>query len=107
MKFVGTVGFLVGEEETCPGIYKPEYVERRYIGDVLRNNRRNQSADKQNSDLSTTNQLSILSDLYMQQNWTTIRYIIWNGIKWQVSNMDIGYPRITFDLGGVYNENEN
>lgn len=106
MKFSGIVGFKVGENEVCPGVWKPEIVERPYLGDVLRNTRRNQQTDKQNTDLTINNQISMPSDLYMQQNWNNVCYVIWNGVKWSVSSVEINYPRITFDLGGVYNENE-
>lgn len=107
MKFSGKIGFLIGENEIRPGVWKSEFSERPYLGNVIRNNRRYQMTDKQNADLTTSNQLSILSDLYMQQHWNAIRYVVWNGIKWQVSNIDVSYPRLTLDLGGVYNENEN
>lgn len=107
MKFSGTVGFLKDEEEVSPGVWKSVIEERPYIGDVLRNRRSYQvSSDKQNPDLSVSNQISILSDLYAQQNWNSIRYVIWNGVKWQVSSIDVSYPRLTLDLGGVYNENK-
>ncbi len=106
MKFSGKIGFLVGESEECQGIWKPEIIERSYTGDILRNKRQYQIGDKQNADLNVSNQISILSDPYMQQNWASIRYVIWNGVKWQVSSVDINYPRLTLELGGVCNENE-
>lgn len=106
MKFSGTVGFWEQDQETSPGIWKPKIVERKYYGDVLRSSRSLQTSDKQNADLRVSNQLSILSDLYMRQNWQSIRYVIWNGVKWSVTNVDISYPRLTLELGGVYNENQ-
>lgn len=106
MKFSGIIGFQENEEEVKPGVWKPKIVERSYLGEVLRNNRRFVYSDKQNPNLTTTNQISILSDLYARQNWQSILYVIWNGIKWQVSNVDISYPRLTLDLGGVYSEDK-
>lgn len=106
MKFSGIVGFWVEDQEVEAGIWKPLIVDRPYYGEVLSNSRRFSSADKQNADLEITNQLSILSDLYMRQNWQSIRYVVWNGVKWSVSSIDISYPRIKLNLGGVYNENE-
>lgn len=107
MKFSGTIGFWGEEKEVEPGIFEPDITERRYFGDVLRNSRRLQTSDKQNPDLTIINQLSILSDLYAQQNWHSIRYVVWNGVKWQVTNVDLSnYPRLILDLGGVYDENE-
>lgn len=105
MKFSGRIGFLTDEEEISPGVWKPIILERAYVGDVLSNRRYFQEADKQNENLSTNNQISILSDLYAQQNWNSIRYIIWNSVKWKVTSVDVSYPRLTLTLGGVYNEN--
>lgn len=105
MKFSGKVGFWFGDVETKPGVYKPEIVEKSYTGDVEKNFRRFQTADnQQNDNLRITNRLSIISDLYMQKNWPSIKYVFWNGINWSVSSVDVGsYPRVILELGGVYN----
>lgn len=104
MKFAGLVGFQFDEEEVKPGVWRPVIKEIPYTGDVLRNNRRWQTvSDQQNDNLNLNNQISILGDLYMQENWPSIRYIVWNGVKWSVSVVDVSYPRLTFDIGGVYN----
>lgn len=104
MKFHGAIGFWIDDEELEPGVYAPHIVERPgYHGDVLRNMRRAQPvSDQQNDDLVVNNQLSILSDLYLQQHWSSIRYVVWNGAMLKVTNVDVGYPRITLDVGGVY-----
>lgn len=105
MKFHGTIGFWIGDFEVEPGIWKPRIVERKYSGDILRNTRRSvQVADKQNSDLSISNQFSILSDLYLKENLNSVKYIIWNGVKWTVTNVELSYPRINLEVGGVYND---
>lgn len=106
MKFSGIVGFWGEEKEVKPGMFEPEIVERPYVGDVLRNTRRLHATDQQNPNLTVSNQISILSDLYAQQNWHSIAYVIWNGVKWQVSSVDISYPRLALELGGVYDENQ-
>lgn len=107
MKFSGDIAFLIGEEETSPGVWSPKLEIKHYTGDILRYRRNNSQTDKQNIDIQNSNQISVLSDLYMQQNYSTIKYISWNGVKWKVSSIsDMNYPRITFELGGVYNENE-
>lgn len=105
MKFSGKIGFWLGDVEIKPGVYKPNIIERSYTGDVKKNIRRFQPAEnQQNENLRTTNQLSIISDLYMQKNWASIKYVSWNGVNWKVSSVDVGsYPRVILDLGGVYN----
>lgn len=105
MKFSGEVGFWLKDVETKSGIYKPDIVEKHYTGDVLRNSRRFQPTEnQQNENLTITNRLSIISDLYMQKNWSSVKYVSWNGVNWSVSSVDISsYPRVIIDLGGVYN----
>lgn len=105
MKFSGKVGFWEKDVETKPGVYKPEILERSYVGDVLRDTRRFQSGDnQQNENLVVSNRISIISDLYMKQNWSSIKYVVWNGVNWAVKTIDVSqYPRVLIDLGGVYN----
>lgn len=104
MKFCGSIGFYVGDIETSPGIYKPHIVERKKTGDILQNIRRFQETENQNDTLNVNNRISIVSDLYFQQNWNSIRYVVWNGAKLKVTSVDLSnYPRLTLEIGGVYN----
>ena len=105
MKFSGKIGFWVGDKKIKGGVYKPDIVEKAYTGDVKKNIRRFQAVEnQQNENLTVANQLSIISDLYMLQNYSSIRYVLWNNVKWKATSIDItAYPRITIELGGVYN----
>lgn len=105
MKFSGYIGFWLKDVETKPGVYKPDIVEKRYTGDVLRNTRRWQSGEnQQNENLVVNNRISVISDLFMLKNWGSIKYVLWNGVKWKVTSIDVGSPpRVILDLGGVYN----
>ena len=96
MKFSGKIGFWIKDVQI---------IEKEYTGDVLRNIRRFQSVEnQQNENLAVNNKLSIISDLYLQQNWGSIKYVFWNGVNWRVSSVDVGsLPRIVLQLGGVYN----
>lgn len=107
MKFSGKVGFWLKDVETKPGVYKPDIVEKSYTGDILKNIRNFQSSENQaNDNLRVNNRVSIISDLYMQENWPSIKYITWNGTKWKVNSVDVNsYPRVILELGGVYNGN--
>lgn len=105
MKFSGTVGFWEGEKEITPGIWRSVIVERPYKGDVLKFGRGFKSgSDTQNDEFTVNNQISILSDLYVRQNWASIRYVVWDGVKWKVNNIDVGYPRLILDIGGFYHD---
>lgn len=105
MKFSGTIGFWKKDVETKPGVYKSQIIEKRYVGDILSNSRRFQSSENQQTeDLRVTSRISIMSDLYMRQNWGSVKYVFWNGMNWSVSSVDITpYPRIILELGGIYN----
>ncbi len=105
MKFHGKVGFWEKDIEINPGVFKPGIVEKDYVGDVMNNIRRFQSSEgQQNDNLVVNNRLSIISDLYMRQNWGSIKYVLWNGVKWKANSINIGsYPRVIIELGGIYN----
>lgn len=108
MKFFGTVGFWERDEEVRPGVYRPSIVEKVYTGDMPRNFRKfDQSSEKQNNDISVSNQVTIVADLYMQNNLSSIRYVVWNGQKLSVKNVTIDYPRVTLEIGGVYSGPKN
>ena len=103
MKFYGKVGFWLKDVETSPGVYKSEIVEKTYFGDVKQNTRRWQEADQQNDRMKVNNTITILSDLFAQQNFTSIKYIIWNGQKLKVNSVVVDYPRLSLEIGGAYN----
>lgn len=105
MKFSGKIGFWEGDVETKPGVYKSLIVEKDYVGDVMRNSRMFQNVDsQQNDNLVTTNKISVVSNLYLMNNWHSIKYVLWNGVKWKVKSVDItSFPRAVLELGGVYN----
>lgn len=107
MKYAGVIGFWEGDKETAPGVYRPKIIERSYTGDLKRKFQRWDTSDKQNDDLSTSNQVEILADLYMQTNFTSIRYLTLHGKKLRVKNATIDYPRVVLEIGGVYNGPEN
>lgn len=107
MKFHGKIGFWKGDIEVRPGVWIPQIDERMYTGDIFKNSRYFQyENNQQNPNLNVSNQFSILADLYMKENLDSIRYILWNGIKWSVTRVSIDYPRVTFEVGGVYNGQE-
>lgn len=107
MKFHGTIAFWKGDVEIRPGVWVPQIEEKPYTGDIYKNARSFQTpGEQQNPNLTLTNQISILSDLYLRENFNSIRYVIWNGVKWSVSQVSIEYPRITLQIGGVYHGQE-
>lgn len=105
-KFFGCIGFSLGPVETSPGVWNEEIIEKMYFGDLNRNSRRLQNASQVNDDLTISNELSIISDPYLENNFHSIRYVKFMGTKWKVTNVDVQFPRLTLTLGGIYNENQ-
>ena len=101
-KFYGPIGFAE-TEETKPGVWKEQIVERKYYGDLNRNNRRLQTADKLNDDVTISNEISIVADPYANNHFHSIRYVEFQGARWKVSNIDVQFPRLILTLGGLYN----
>lgn len=103
-KYYGEIGFGF-QRETAPGVWEDKIVTRCYSGDILKSNRKLQTGNQLNDNIRVTNQISILADPYANDNIYAIRYASFQGTKWKVTDIDVQYPRLTFTLGGVYNEN--
>lgn len=89
--------------ETAPGIFKEKVTERKYCGDILKSTRRwETSQDSINPNLNISNTISILSDDFCRKHLGDIRYVEFAGCFWDVSNIDIEYPRLRITVGGVY-----
>lgn len=101
-KFHGIVGFI-NTVETEPGVHEEVPTERTYFGDVTKNARGLQSSNNVNDNVSVSNIISISADEFAIQNFYNIRYVVFMGVKWKVSNADVQMPRIVLTLGGVYN----
>lgn len=103
MKFSGMIGFIK-TGETSPDVYTPTYTERHYMGDVLKNSVKWSNKNEVNDDILIQNRISILADRYMAENIGYMRYVVWNKVKWKITDIDITYPRMTLTLGGLWNE---
>lgn len=101
-KFYGKIGYAISEE-TVPGVWVEQIVERSYYGDVIRNIRRLQSSENLNDDINVSNEISIVADAFANQNFHSMRYVEYMGTKWKVSSIEVKYPRLILSIGGVYN----
>lgn len=103
-KYSGKIGFLK-TIETAPGVSMPKTIERKYYGDILRNNRRwAPQSNTINDDIQIDNQISIVADKFAGENIGYMRYATFMGNKYKITSASIEYPRITLTLGGLYNE---
>lgn len=101
-KYYGAVGYAI-TEETSPGVWEPKIIERNYYGDITKNYKRFSGNDKVNNDIELGNNFSIIADPYAYENFHSIVYITYMGIKWKVSGVEVLYPRLLLSVGGRYN----
>lgn len=105
-KWYGMIGYqLTVEDPARPGVYLPQIVEKPYYGDILQDiTRWDPSATSQaNDDISINNRLSVLIDAFAKEHLGAIRYVTFMGTRWLIKSVTAAYPRMTLDLGGVYN----
>ena len=104
MRFYGEVGY--GESTETPigsGVWVDGITEVAYRGDVIRNTRRLESGETLNDDLTVNNSISIVADEYANEHFFNIKYVVWQGVRWTVSSVEVKSPRLILSLGGVYN----
>lgn len=100
-KWFGSIGYAE-TVETTPGVWVEQITVREYYGDLTRNTRRLQTADKINDDININNELSIISDPYAMNHFYSMRYAEFMGAKWKITNVEVQYPRLILSLGGLY-----
>lgn len=101
-KFFGAIGYAT-VVETKPGVYEERITERTYYGEVVRNIRNLQSANQLNDNVNISNEISIVADPFANENFHSMRYAQFMGAKWKINSVEVKYPRLILQLGGVYN----
>ena len=102
-RFSGKIGFAI-QNQTKPGVWSETITERGpYYGDVIRNSRRLQTSGNVNDDIEISNRISIIADPYAYENFHAMRYVLYMGSKWKISEVEVDHPRLTLSLGGLYN----
>lgn len=103
MKFYDAIGY--GESVETPegsGIYEDVITERKLRGEVLRNSRALEEADKVNNDRTVGNRFTVVADAYASENHHAIRYVKWMGQRYLVTSVTVEPPRLILIPGGVY-----
>ena len=90
-KFYGPIGYAV-TEETTPGVWEDHISERMYFGELVRNTRRLQTADKLNDNINVSNEISILADPFARENFHLMKYVGFMGAKWKIESVEVQYP---------------
>lgn len=98
-------GVLIGygePTETTPDVWRDVVIERPAIADVVRYSRGLQEGDKVNLDLTISNSLSIVADEYAHGHIFAMKYVLWRGARWIISDVRVEPPRLVLRLGGKY-----
>ena len=102
-KFYGEIGYAISAQ-TSPGVWEDTIVKRNYFGDILRNfSRQTETPDSTNDDLIIDNQFSIVADQFAYQNFYSMKYVEYLGVKWKIKSVEVKHPRLILNVGGVYN----
>ena len=101
-KFSGIIGYTSTIEQK-PGVWVDSIVEKKIIGDVIKNTSKLIDDGKINQDINISNMVSIVLDNQINQFFHSIKYIKFQGIAWSVKTIELQYPRIILTLGGKYN----
>lgn len=101
-KYAGLVGYVT-TVESSPGVFSPVSTSKVMKGDMIRQSSSVQSGDKINSDISLNHRVSLVGDAYAFGNYYNIKWIQIDGMKWEVSSVEIQRPRLIVTLGGLYN----
>lgn len=103
-EFHGKVGFVILEETTPDsGDFEPRTYEKPYYGSIKWYNQKFESGSTMNGDIRINNQIEIVANKFAFEHFAFIKYVVWNGIKWHVSNVEVGTSRLILTIGGVYN----
>lgn len=100
-KFYGKIGYSE-TIEINPGVWKEQITEYPYFGDLLRLSRR-LDGNEVNSGITLNNEISIVADAYAINNFFNMRYLVYQGVKWKITNVEVKHPRLILSVGGVYN----
>lgn len=100
-KFYGKIGYAI-QTETSQDVWTDITVEKSCHGDIVQNKSKWNQGSNINADFTISNSFSIVADSYAKQNIGNMKYILWNGVKWKITSIDIEYPRLVINIEGVY-----
>lgn len=104
-KICTVIGFGV-TEEVKPGIWTNKITEKKVYGDIIKNYRTIESNSQLNDNIDINNQISIVANPYIKQNFIYIKYIkIWD-VAFKIKSIDVQYPRLIFTIGGEYHADD-
>lgn len=101
-KFCGMIGYA-NTVELPDGVWVDQPVEHEYFGDVIRESRQWTSSGQVNDDLVLRNRISIVADDFARDHFSAMKYVLWSGVYWKITDVEVQRPRLILTIGGVYN----
>lgn len=101
-KFYGSIGYT-SNVEGAVDVVDEKPIERKYKGDLVKNDFRLSEGMSTNDTVTIGNSISIVADPYALSHFHSIRYVRWRGVCWKVESIRVESPRLILSLGGVYN----
>jgi len=100
-RYHGVIGVKGAPVEVAPGIWESEIVEESVTGDILLKPSR-WSGTELSQDKITANHILSLFASESTDYYADIVYVVWQGQKWVVTNIEYLRPRVKLTLGGLY-----
>ncbi len=89
--------------ELSPGVWDDVITKKTYYAEVVRDARRWVTEQQVNDSLLINNRLSIIADSFAHANFSFMKYVKFEGVWWEISNIEIARPRLILTLGSVHN----
>lgn len=86
------------------GIYELIMTDRCYYGDVIKLSSKVEIGESINDNINLNNRISIIADPYAYNNFSTLKYVVWMGVKWKIKSVEVERPRLILTIGDIYNE---
>lgn len=92
-----------GHPVTVAGVSSDQITERKLYGVVEKNSRQLREGENLNQNLVVQNTVKVVADAYALDHFFAIKYAVWSGVAWEVTDVTVERPQLILRLGGVYN----
>lgn len=108
MRFSGAVGYA-SDDHPVPGVWTETITEHQYYGDILQMSRRLEPASQNppttSNNIAMNNSFSIVGDEQAFGNTQKMRYVVWQGSRWTITNVEVRRPRLILTIGEQWDGN--
>lgn len=103
-RYAGVIGFSNSVETPVgSGVWRKSVTEREYRGSLTRIGQTFNDESSVNGEVAPATTISVVADSYAIEHFLEIKYVVWAGEKWSVTQVIFSKPRLTLTLGEVFN----